>query len=331
MKPEAIAPNSRAAFYLKTRRESPAMPAARALEMAARRFAWREEAQRAHDTASAALAALWAAMGKVEPKRYAPEGEALAAARAKAEKARADLTRLSCYAPEGLARPRAAGGHCRGYFGNGAFYYLESDDGAGVFRGVMAAHDCEGGPSHNGWYTNPHGESFRDGSGLCWGVVARLTGKDGRPRFLAGYQFGGMDSGVSIDLESLTDCERDAARRADSLAENAANAEKEYQAAWGAGNRWADLAGEVVNARREALAILKERREAQRAANGAALPALCGAIRAQVSGLLDSIREAREEMETLANGDAESYWFDTGETRLRAAFCEGAGLQEMPA
>lgn len=323
-----IVDNSRAAFYLKSRAHN--MPAARAFEYATLQLAGQERAAAAYDAARADLAALWAAAGQVEPKRYAPEGVALAAAREAERKALAALSRARAYAPRDL-KPSAPGGHCSGYFGNGRFYYLESDDGAGVFRDVKAAHDCEGGPDHTGFYTNPHGEAFRDGSGLCWGVVAVLPGRDGAPQFLPGYQFGGQDCGVSIDLEQVTTCERDAARRADSLAENAAESEKEYQSAWGAGQCWADLSEQVATARGEALAILKERREAQRAADGAELPALCGAIRAQVSGLCDTIREARESMAELAGGGADSYWFYTGESRLRAAFCEGAGLDGFPA
>lgn len=223
--------------------------------------------------------------------------------------------------PEVL-KPEAPGGHC-----DGGSYYLTREDGRGAFRSVTPAHDCEGGPDHNGWYTNPHGESARDGSGLCWGIVAQLAGKDRAPRYLAGYQFGGVDSGAQVALGRIYDCPRDAARAADGLAESAAETEKDYQEAWGAGNRWADLGEAIATARREALALLAERRQVARdlippQARPHA-PAICKAIRAQVSGLLDSIREAREEREELAGG----YYDAAG----RAAFCEGAGLQEMPA
>jgi len=236
-----------------------------------------------------------------------------------------------------------------GGYGSGRVWgssYREGGDGLRYVGRVMP--DCGG---RNGYwdsrddcghYTDPWGESFRDGSGLCFGVVYQLTGRDGRARFVAGFQFGGVDGGPSLDLSTVYESEGEdsamdgaqhsgASRAADDMAKRAAEAESNYQAAWGAGAGWADLSEQVATARGAALAILKERRESQRAAPGAELPALCGAIRAQVSGLCDTIREAREGMAELAGGDADSYWFYTGDSRLRAAFCEGAGLQAMPA
>jgi hypothetical protein len=101
---------------------------------------------------------------------------------------------------------------------------------------------------HFGWHTDPHGDVFRDGSGLCWGVVYRLparnkTGLSGNYKSLlvAGYQFGGCDFGVTLDTSQVFECEAmeyrddrlgatvDAARHADSLAQEAAYKEREYQ------------------------------------------------------------------------------------------------------
>lgn len=47
------------------------------------------------------------------------------------------------------------------------------------------------GIDHGGWYTNPYGESFRDGSGLCYGAIFLLPGKGGKARAVAGYKHGG--------------------------------------------------------------------------------------------------------------------------------------------
>ena len=96
-----------------------------------------------------------------------------------------------------------------------------------------------------GWYTDPDGYYYKDGSGLCWGVVVQLTARDHIPRFAAGYQFGGCDGGPTIDFsrifederdrhgnqEGATDCygAREAARHADDLARGAAEEEREYQ------------------------------------------------------------------------------------------------------
>lgn len=191
-----------------------------------------------------------------------------------------------------------------------------------------------------GWNCDPFGHVFRDGSGLCFGVVYQLTGKDGAARFVAGFEFGGVDGGPCLDLSrvySVTgeeDAESGAyhsgaVRAADNAAKAAAEEEREYQSAWQAGRQWAELKEEAAEARAAALALLAERRAAKARA-GDNLPAICRAIRDSVAGHVRTIREARERMAKLAAGDAESLWFYPGEDRLAAAFCEGAELDAMP-
>ena len=93
-----------------------------------------------------------------------------------------------------------------------------------------------------GWYTDPDGYYYKDGSGLCWGVVVQLAGRQGKARFAAGYQFGGCDGGPTIDFSRIfegpsgdvgapvdNDAAREAARYADDLARGAAEEEREYQ------------------------------------------------------------------------------------------------------
>lgn len=193
---------------------------------------------------------------------------------------------------------------------------------------------------NSGWYTDPFGDVFKDGYGLCFGVVYQLPGRNGESRFVAGYEFGGCDGGPTLDLSRIfteprgeydsSPCELDAARdaglHADSLAKAAAKSEREYQTAWQAGNRWASLADEVKSARADALAILKERR----ALKGTQAPALCAAIRSQIMGLLHDIRTARESMAELVKGDGDSLYFWPGDERLQSAFCEAAGLSTYP-
>lgn len=48
-----------------------------------------------------------------------------------------------------------------------------------------------GGRDSEGWLTDPYGDTFKDGTGLCYGEVYQLPGKDGESRFVAGYRFGG--------------------------------------------------------------------------------------------------------------------------------------------
>lgn len=171
------------------------------------------------------------------------------------------------------------------------------------------------------------------------GAVFRLPAKGKRCRYLIGYQE--SDSGAFVlDMETgalqgdagITshwdddDSLRDAAIRADSLAEHAAEKAREYDSAWQAGSRWNDERETAAAARREALAILQERRKVP----PIAAPALCAAIRSQVESLLSDIRVARKAMASLANGAGypgrdswELAFYPSAE--LKGAFNDGAG------
>lgn len=194
-----------------------------------------------------------------------------------------------------------------------------------------------------GWYTTPNGETFKDGTGLCWGVVYQLPARDGRARFVAGYVMGvwsddrpTIDFGTIYEGERDANCSyegskgnqaaRDAARAADSMAQRAAEEEREYQAAYGAGVRFAELGDEIAEARRQARELLADRRKA-RQRSPEAFPSICNAIRENVRRALADIGKAREERRKLQAGDYVREWlpgFWSGDARLQAAFKEGA-------
>lgn len=234
--------------------------------------------------------------------------------------------------------------------------YVESPEKAGLRLVGRVIADCGGRNGYwdnrdgSGWHTDPHGDTFKDGSGLCYGLVYQLPGKGGKARFVAGYQFGGCDGGPMIDFGTVyesdtsdhwsggysrddTDSALEAARSADSMAQSAAEEEREYQTAWQAGNLYAETRNEIADNRATCLALLADRRKAR--ANGlAGYDAICAAIRDKVSGYLSDIADAREKMAKLASGDYETrstwYGFYTGEARLRAAFNDGAGETVLP-
>jgi hypothetical protein len=93
-----------------------------------------------------------------------------------------------------------------------------------------------------GWFTNNNGESWKDGDGLVWGIVFQLPSKHGRARFVAGYEFGGHDEWMTVDLSKVYTAETnldgsnpvdivppDCVLHADALAEEASEKEREYQ------------------------------------------------------------------------------------------------------
>lgn len=245
--------------------------------------------------------------------------------------------------------------------------YVESPEKAGLrFVGRVMA-DCGGRNGiwdtrdDSGWHTDPHGDVFKDGTGLCYGLVYQLPGKGGKARFVAGYQFGGCDGGPMIDFGTVfeepaaelvfgrygnywswqdnpreMDAALTAARSADHMAKREAEKEREYQTAWQAGSLYAQTKLEIAEHKADIRRYLASRRElkAEAARIGLHLDApkfapLCDMIRSAVSGCIAELQEARAKMEKLASGDYETshcyLGFFTGEERLRDAFNEGAG------
>lgn len=295
-----------------------------------------EEAERA---AGAALEACRA----IDGRKYAPGMEAATAARDRAAKARR----------AGQAWQYAGPVWTRGYPHNGP-RDLESfwaDKNGGPLRNMQEAGAFLDSRSSGVFYC----DSFQDNT--CGGYIAQLPSLKGRARYVAGYGFSHDESGACFDLSEVFESDfegeresarrqigkaywtpdmeapgywaesahetarKEAARRAADLAERAAEKESEYQEAWQAGNQWASLKEEEETARREALAILKERKAA-RAIDPAGFPALCSALRDKVESLLESIREKREERAELQSG--------ADHAEGRGPFMEGAGLQSFP-
>lgn len=225
--------------------------------------------------------------------------------------------------------------------------YVDKPEHAGLRLVGRVVADCGGrngiwdNRESSGWFTDPHGDTFRDGTGLCWGVVYQLPGRNGESRFVAGYQFGGCDGGPTLDLSHIyteskyerwgsdtsptnMDSARDAASAADSMAERAAEEEREYQTAWAAGNQYSIAADESESFKAEIRDILAERR---RVKGQDAYPALCSAIKARVTDLLADLKECRDRMQRLREGDESELYFYPGDSRLADAFNEGAGCR----
>lgn len=321
------------------------IPAQRALANARANLALMAEAQDRKAAAEAQMAEARA----IDSRRYAPGMEAArdAQARAQREWSRAWGLLNSGRSIRGNAM-RA--GHDSDKPGS---VFIDDPESYGFRLVGRVAADTPRGPiwdnrGDSGWFDNAYGESFRDGSGLIFGLVYQLPARDGCPRFVPAYGNGDND-GVLMDFASMetgtrdsncsydgargNDAARDAARSADSMAQHVAERAREYDSAWQAGSAWAQAAEELRDARQAALAILKERRTVK---GQEGFPALCAAIRAQVRDLLGDIADARARMARLADGDGETdsdycrnFW--TGDSELRGAFNEGAGESVLPA
>ncbi len=113
------------------------------------------------------------------------------------------------------------------------------------------------------------------------------------------------------------------------MAQRAAEKEREYQTGWQLGRIWEEAREEATAARREALAVLAERRAA-RGMGGDGFPALCKAIRGQVRLALATIATARETMRKAVEGDGPHGLCVYMGPDEKAAFCEAAGLDSFP-
>lgn len=175
---------------------------------------------------------------------------------------------------------------------------------------------------HFGWYSDDDGI----GEGYA-GVVYQVTGRNGKPRFLAGYEATETNrqhkrenptQGARLDCSHLYDSKLEAASAGDHIAERAAESERDYRAAESAGIYCAEMLADIARERQHALAVAAERRELMREMpqSVAAYPATCEALGAV-------IREARAKCERIRahirKAAEESRW------RNREAFDESAG------
>lgn len=314
-------------------------PAALALQTARKALAALPALEEAAKAAGAALEA----QRPIDCRRYAPAWVKVSEEAAKARKAlqagQAWRYAGPVWTKGGRAWPQSEAG----------LFFFESEEQG--LRNSQAASDFLG-RDCGGYYADQFQEN------TCAGLVAQLPSRKGKARFVAGYSFSESDNGLgTFNLARIFEADfeeerekarrqigkaywrpemeapgywneaaqetarKEAARAADSMAESAAEKEREYQEANSAGYSWAEKKAGESELRREALAILAERRAA-RAINPAGFPALCAALRGKVESLWEEIQESRKEREALAD----SVYGKEG----RAAFCDGAGLAAFP-
>lgn len=135
---------------------------------------------------------------------------------------------------------------------------------------------------HTGWFTNEHGETWKDGSGKARGVVITLPSRPGFTNgvHLAGYVWGDNDERV-IWPGCFKD-EEDAARYADRYAEQFADEQREHDIKWNEARRIEEKEESKLQRLRECLALRNH-------------PCF-KSMREEISDLLESIRDAREQL-----------------------------------
>lgn len=299
----------------------------------------------------------------------AEAGQAIRAAEELAAAERAALSAASaarrpCYAPDRQpnGRPWPAVTWQPNKPGRAA---VTAEDGTGAGLRLVGYVEPESGRLRRsfdgcGWFLDNDGTCTRDGDGLAVGVVYQLPGRGRAARLVAGYAMPGNCGGPLLDLRRVYDVPtrftwrdsygrvyfdhcadlldsddsevRAAARAADGMAQAAAEDEREYRAAWAAGQRFADLAEEMAEERRGLLELLAERRKARAAGLDSDLPAICGTLRAAVASGLRAIEKARAQRKALAAGDYVSDYLPGWHGRDGlAAFLDGAGIDALPA
>jgi hypothetical protein len=146
---------------------------------------------------------------------------------------------------------------------------------------------------HTGWFVDDfQGETVR-------GVVYRLPSRKGVLRLVAGYADPFNDGPACLDFSETFDDEREAAWRADRIAERMAETEREYQATTSARLEHDELAETIAATRRDALALIREIKSGKEHLCDA--PRIVAALRDRLASMLDEIRESRERRAELAS------------------------------
>lgn len=184
-----------------------------------------------------------------------------------------------------------------------------ADTRAAGLRFCAFTDSLPGRPRHGGvWYSDEDGHTGNRGA------VWQVTGKDGKARLVAGYievesrgrEWEEMNEGSALidfrhiitgpcpDSDAIDDLVCDAAGPADSMAEHAAEKEREYRAAYDRGYKAGERDNAIGEARRELLAILPD----IRAARGNVGSTLFDIAKGRVDELLETISTLREKRET---------------------------------
>jgi hypothetical protein len=139
---------------------------------------------------------------------------------------------------------------------------------------------------HKGWYTSEFcDETLR-------GIVFQWSTRHGVERYVYGYADPDNEGAAAALCFDVTDDKNDAARWADSIAEHAAEEEREYQASSSARLQFDELGDDISGTRKSALRLIAELKAKRRALCDA--PAIIAALRSDIEQMIDSIREARE-------------------------------------
>lgn len=168
---------------------------------------------------------------------------------------------------------------------------------------------------HKGWFTDDDGFT-----GALRGAVLQLPSRGGQTRYLAAYADPENEGAFCVDL-SVIDEKRDAALAADSMAERAAETERDYQRAWQEGSRYAQLLEDAKQARANHKALAKDLRAtlAEASAKGVVVPpSICATLKAEMRSLAGKAKSALAEASAILENIG---------TRENAAFLDGAGLE----
>lgn len=175
------------------------------------------------------------------------------------------------------------------------------------------------GIDHFGWYLNDD-----DQDEVARGCVYQLPARNGRPIYIEAIRVGstgrnrrswsdqssGRDSGCAIvylnenheGKPGYTDNEkakRDAAHGADEEARIYGEHEREYQRAWQAGSRAADLLEHIKDDSSTIKGLVAELRQLKTIVPVQSAPLACQTLRATIKTLASNIRQARARIEKL--------------------------------
>jgi hypothetical protein len=140
---------------------------------------------------------------------------------------------------------------------------------------------------HKGWYTNDYQEE------TIRGIVYQWPARNGKERFVYGYEDPNGNGNAAALCFDVADDKDDAARWADSVAEYAAEEEREYNAASDARIRFDGLADDISAERKSLLQLIRELKEKRATLCDA--PVIIATLQTSIERGLDVIREAREK------------------------------------